>query len=495
MPRPKPHNVLTAAGLLLFAALAGNCGTPATGLPATLTVPPAASTGTAASTPPPSVDTATVAPTALPTTAPPPLVPKTPLSAGGPWLLLTAPDGYWALNPDGSGLTHLMAPPPYFRPGPVAPGGGHAAFVGSDDAAGERGLKLYTLSLPEGQVELVTMLTGPTTEPGPDAQPGDAAAQLLFAVGQSAWSPDGQRLAFIGLQDGPSADLYVYALADGSLSRLSDGPSQPYQPSWSPDGQFVVQMGADSFGAGDAMAGVWATRTDNTEVRPLYTPDSGDEQLLGWLAPDRFAVASFRAQCAMGDLRVFNLSTGAFTPLFPSFYQAAALDPVQGRALVAVDGSVANCQGGVPAGLYLATQEREPRLLIPGEARGASWSPEAGLFFGRLEDEVLAFSGSGEPVSVPAGLSAFPLVAPGGQSWAWTGPDSGDLWVSVNGAPARRVYSGFVFRAAWSPDGRTLLFDGDGVFQAAYAPDFMPARIAAGLLDSGYDTVMTWAAR
>ena len=486
-----------AVSLLLFAALA--CAlTPgaASPPPHTPTVPPVSAappTSTAASPAP--ADTATLAPTALPPTVTvPPQVPQAPLAAEGPWLLLTAPDGYWAMNPDGSGLTHLMAPPPYFQPGPAAPSGGHVAFVGADDPTGARGLKLYTLSLPGGQTQLVTALTGPTTEPPPDAQPGDAAFNLLYPAGQSAWSPDGRRLAFIGLMDGPSADLYVYSLDDALIARLTDGPSQAYQPSWSPDGQFVVQTGADSFGsgAGYVMAGVWAARADNTEVIPLYTPDSGDERLHGWPAADRFLVDSFRPQCSYGDLRQFSLTALSFTPLFPGFYDSVAVDAAQGRAVVAVSDSVSGCANTPAAGFYLAAPDDEPKLLSEGDARQATWVPEAGLFMGRLNEALVAFTADGQPAPLPVELETLPYVAPGGQHWAWTGLESYQLFASLNGETPRLVYDGFIFRAAWSPDGQTLLFDGDGTFYAAYAPDFIPAPIAAGLLDSSYATTLTW---
>lgn len=114
---------------------------------------------------------------------------------------------FWALNPDGSGLSQLTQPAAYFRAGPIAPRGGHAAFVTSEDAQGLRGLNLKLITLPGGEVREVAALTTAATEPGPDALPGDPAYDVNFVVGQSAWSPDGRRLAFIGAQDGPSTNV------------------------------------------------------------------------------------------------------------------------------------------------------------------------------------------------------------------------------------------------------------------------------------------------
>jgi hypothetical protein len=396
------------------------------------------------------------------------------------------------VNADGSGLTQVLRDWTYLAPGPAAPSGGLVAFVGSDDPQGVRGLALYTLEVGTGTVREVTRLANPQTEPGPNTEPGDPVYQIGWVLGQSAWSPagaaEGPRLAFIGAQDGPSADLYLYSPADGSVTRLTDGPSQAYKPSWSPDGQYIVQMGAESFGsgAGYAMAGVWAARADNTQVLPLYTPDSGDETVLGWIGPTTFVVESFYARCSVGQLRAFDIESGQATPLFAGYYNGAALDPESGAALVAVGEFVAECnalesRAGAEPGTYLARAGAEPVRVSEVEADAVTWLAGARLFLVRLGESVQAFTAEGLPAALPEGMTAYWDVATaareGGVDWAWPEPNGGGLHVSVGGAPARAISEESAAFPTWSANGRTLLFYEDEVLYAAALPDLAPVAV------------------
>jgi hypothetical protein len=138
-------------------------------------------------------------------------IPEAPLSDNGPWLLFSAEDGLWALNPDGSGLTHLthepLAAPRDLRAG-ISPSGHHLAFVTTTDKGNLTGLRLKLLSLPGGEVQEITPLTSPSTEPNPEDWGEDAwekvtdpaynAARAVTVGNGVAWSPDGSKLAFIG---------------------------------------------------------------------------------------------------------------------------------------------------------------------------------------------------------------------------------------------------------------------------------------------------------
>ena len=57
-----------------------------------------------------------------------------------------------------------------------------------------------------------------------------------------AWSPRGDRIVFTMRQGrGDNRyDLYVYALAEGTISRLTQNEGDNENPSWSPDGRFIV---------------------------------------------------------------------------------------------------------------------------------------------------------------------------------------------------------------------------------------------------------------
>lgn len=65
-----------------------------------------------------------------------------------------------------------------------------------------------------------------------------------------ALSPDGTKLAFVSTADGHKANIWVKDLTTGELidltgtSAVAGDPSSPdsyFQPSWSPDGQYVLR--------------------------------------------------------------------------------------------------------------------------------------------------------------------------------------------------------------------------------------------------------------
>jgi len=66
-----------------------------------------------------------------------------------------------------------------------------------------------------------------------------ATEKLSFALDgifSVDWSPDGDRLVFIGNQDYRS-DVYVYHLKTGELINLTNDVFSDADPSWSPDGK------------------------------------------------------------------------------------------------------------------------------------------------------------------------------------------------------------------------------------------------------------------
>jgi WD40 repeat protein len=412
-----------------------------------------------------------------------PFISDASLSSSGPWLIFNSEEGIWALNSDGSGLTQLVDHKPYLRIVAVSPRGGRLAFITAEDSSGYQDLKLNILSLQEGNVQpnvqTITPLTTTTTEANPDTPPGDPVYDIYMAVGQSAWSPDGRQLAFISAHDGPSADLYLYSVDEARLSRLTDGPSQAYSPHWSPDGRMIVHMGVHSFGtgAGYDMAGVWAALADSSGVNTLYNPQSGDEIAAGWSTADTLVVYSWRANCGYFNLRAVSVDNGSTMPLWEGCFSNVAFDPVSGAALVIVDQYVAEADANGQQGAFLTKAGMTPELLSTTNSYQAVWSPEANLFFSLGDGQIQAFTTAGEMVELPAAMDNFPVIAPGGHDWAWTGPDSQDLYIGLGEQEPRLVFSGFIFRLTWSPDGQVLFFHGDGALYAAHAREFDPIWI------------------
>ena len=55
---------------------------------------------------------------------------------------------------------------------------------------------------------------------------------------EPAWSPDGATLAFVSNRGG-NTDIYLLAVAGGTVTQLTTGAGTKSQPAWTPDGRVV----------------------------------------------------------------------------------------------------------------------------------------------------------------------------------------------------------------------------------------------------------------
>jgi hypothetical protein len=405
----------------------------------------------------------------------------------------------WAVNPDGSGLT-LLADQLVGTNDPLAHavplGRPYLAYVTGRD--GWYGLTLNIVTLPSGDALAWIPLTSAGTEPSSedinDRSPRAEAVETIFYNESLAWSPDGLKLAFAGVIDGPSSDVYVYSLEDGSIIRLTDGPSQVAHLSWSPDGQYIFHVGVDSFGtgAGYALAGVWAVRADGGGVRSLYDPgDSGDEVPVGWFDDETVIIHSWDAWNGSSRLRLLNVRTGAVEPLFPdSFWNV-----VWSHSTVLVTDPL-----GVQSMLLISLWDAS-WLPIPGyDASSAAYSQQADEFFVRTEGELgevagLFRDGTLTLLAAPTGSEGVPTAGGDlGQMLAWSGEG---VWIGSLQSPqaqARQIFSDPAYYPQWGPEAEHLLFfASDGLFTAA-APDYIPARVgsATASQEGGVSWVWSW---
>jgi len=396
-------------------------------------------------------------------------------SVEGPWLILRTPEMLYALNADGSGpiplleLFHLRSWSSLDQM--VAPAGRRLAFITSETPEQVDNLQLNVYTLLDNaitqQIDLVTAIY----EPDSSAQWGDPAleaAHTLVDLQSFAWSPNGTQLAFMGVIEGPTADLYLYDFATETLSRLTDGPSQGTRPSWSPDGALIAHTGLSTMGtgAGYAMEGIWAARVDDNSVEPLYPlPEHiGDELIRGWISPVDMVVSSWSP--AYGDflLRVYTIDTGETSMLHEGPFTAAVLDG-SSTILVYVDRYSAEAGEDTESGLFLIHIPTGTRTILDMEPSRMVWSPEGNRYIILSGSGNTAMTPQGAEISLPAELISIPAFLPGTDRWAAAqGGENPGLWVVRPDGSTVRLSEESCTGVSWTPSGDLIAFGPYGLF-------------------------------
>jgi len=403
------------------------------------------------------------------------------LSDVGPWWTFSTGEGFYATNPDSSGLTQ-------FSKGPVRPRNPHQILAAPTD-----GHLAYLTGEGADAVLNITKfpdLTGVLQKPlfSDQGEPEMEAVRAILEIQSIAFSPDGRFLAFMGAIDGPTSDLYLYSLDTTETTRLTDGPSQAYQPAWSPDGKYIVHTGVSTFGTGAGlnMVGIWAVRTDDLEVLTLFDPSgSGSERIIGWVDDHTFVVYSWDAVCGPKDLRTFNIESKKVSYLWSESFRAVAFDPSNAVAVLSSNGGDCSPAGG--AGFYRVPADGSAPMRILDETGPlVIWSQDANLFLasGDFGSWFIAIDSNGQFIDLdkPLEASVFPAVAPGSRDLAWTGKS---LWIgpllgSIDNPP-QEIFSEPVYTVTWTPDGQSVIFFADSGLYIAHKPDYAPVLIDVDL--------------
>lgn len=406
------------------------------------------------------------------------------LSEKGPWLILPAEDGVFALNEDGTGFTRLTS---QINSGQIvarqiSPAGGYLAYIWAKDPMNYSGLELHLLHLPDLVDTKITPLQ-PDRKLNMDMGSADMeAARAMMEHSAFSWSPDGRKLAFIGAQDGVSADLYLYSLADKSIKRLTDGPSQGYQPWFSPDGKFILHAGAKGFGtgAGFVMTGVYAAPVDGGKVKDIYIPQNGDEIFAGWVNKTTFMVYTWNIRCGYMNLRTVDITNPKKVGmLWKDYFDTIAFDELRGTAMVSLSAQTAECNKTyiVPGG-YWMYPGLDVVQAFGDPVTDMVWSKVADAFVVAASSYVKVIYPDGSTQDIKSDMGTVPVFAGKGSDMvAWVG----ELGVRVGklNANLKTISLEHGDQAIWSADGQTLVFsDGSGLF-AASAPDFTRVEVQA----------------
>jgi dipeptidyl aminopeptidase/acylaminoacyl peptidase len=358
-----------------------------------------------------------------------------------------------------------------------------------DDLAG---LELQLLTLPDGEPRTVAALQNPGFSPDLSADPPIDTWEAMIAIVWStlAWSPEGSRIAFVGQIEGPSADLYVISLPTREVIRLTDGLSQAYDPSWSPDGRRIFHSAVWSFGtgAGASYAGSWVARANGSGLVQLPGLSHYQDELLRWLSNTQILLASWSQPCGDGHLRIYDATTSAATELWPYYYEDFASDPASGRIVITVPSSFSGfcTDPPQPTGIFLldSSTRRTTRVTQTSSEsdRVVSHPSLRDHFLLVSESTLYQLLPTGALVEQPGAPPAFPAPSPAGDIWAWENASWQEpgLWVgpALDMHPPR-VSSQYSFNLTWEPHGLAFFFvdiDARTVYFAR-APDFEPRMV------------------
>lgn len=466
-------------GVIFCLLLAGCTSTPATGAPTLTSTSPLPTDDRATARAVPSVtlqSTSTAVaqtPTPKPSPHPTATLPDVPLSQDGPWMVFLSAFGHeqdglqylWAINDDGTGLTKLVDEPVLafnVRPDASARLGATIAYVAYSQVE-EPDYTLKLLSLPDGKVTPVTPLFKDTTD--------KYTYDLLTALMDDGltWSPLGNLLAFVGMMDGSSIDVYVYDFAAGAITRLSVQPSQAYRLSWSPDGRYLVYQGFDFFGMqGAESVGVWSVKADGTATLPLLerTGVRGDVYYEAWSSATEIALVNQSWDpSATSSIHMLDVEQGTADVVIEAVFAEAAFAPGHDTWLLM---KWYNPTADTPLILYRRGQQQE----IPSKGiMNIEWLSGYDVFLGQTAEGIrYAITPDGQITEIPIGPDWGSVdmryrilsVSPDEQLWAWYLPE---LWI---GAPMSQPVQVLpenpdqsrplmVNMVTWSPDGKRLM--------------------------------------
>ncbi|MDB5669307.1 MAG: amidohydrolase, partial [Alphaproteobacteria bacterium] len=147
-----------------------------------------------------------------------------------------------------------------------------------------------------------------------NAPPGMTTRQIRINVDNGSWmnvdvSPDGRTIAFDLL-----GDIYTLPIAGGTPTRIAEGLAYEQQPRFSPDGRRIAFV--SDRGGGD---NVWIMNSDGSDKRQLTKEDFRLLNQPSWSPDGRFIVAKKHfttgRSLGTGEVWLYHVSGGGGVPL------------------------------------------------------------------------------------------------------------------------------------------------------------------------------------
>ncbi len=164
--------------------------------------------------------------------------------------------------------------------------------------------KLWKVPVPDGKPPVEIPYEADVVQPmGPhlawDYRISDSSTFVVKQIRDAVPSPDGRRLAFVSLNH-----LYVMDYTNGTPRRVTNSRTGEYEPSWSPDGQWITYS-------------TWAV-TEGGQIYKARSDGSGSPQKLtttaAYYTNPRFTPNGTRIAAIRGPERAFDHALAQGTP-------------------------------------------------------------------------------------------------------------------------------------------------------------------------------------
>lgn len=418
----------------------------------------------------------------------------------GPWLMFDTDKGFWLVNQDGDVVRLMQVSPEYYYQWEVAPQGGLVAMV--MDNMSEKILEVVSVQAYENTLALnLVDYEGDEISFDSEQEADDFNVDRFFAVGQSAWSSDGNKLAFVSAHQGPSPDVYVYDVLTGAVTRLTSGPTHAVSLYWSPDDQYILHAGVEKMWIGYSGSGYsgwtfYAARADGSDLTTIFKSEinQGHENIVGWYSDREVLMDSGYWYCGRFDLRMVDIESGDRVSIWLDQYDQIVYDPVEKVALVWVSPdalSVDECGSSGESGLYLVSipdgrREKVAAFYDNYLVSAMEWVEGAAKYLldiytiwalvdiaGEVEylEEQPIFSADGDRIA---------LLEYKGESLRVRDQDGKIIEVMVGGT---------VHHPIWSPDGKRLFYFEENETRNSYdlymvrAPGYSPIFIQGDMFE------------
>jgi hypothetical protein len=447
--------------------------------------------------------------------------PKPTLSSAGPWLLLRIGEELFVSNDDGSAVLHHDLSDLWTD--------WSNAFISSQDrgmvAVKDMNGELFILDLPEVTINRVSHLFNPDIDIPNDQYSfwEDAYASIYFAPNM-AWSSSGDRLAFVGMIEGMTPDLYLFDLETNKITRLTSGETIAHAPEWSPTDDYIVHdavsgMYWGSSGRGYSIQSLWVAFPDGSTPFRLFeselAPHKGFEHRLGWLSDTVYIASTEPEWCNQTSLRTVSVTGAPSVPLWDGSFFDAVFDPQSKTVLLFIpleeyQWNNPGCPRSESPGFYLLNLETGTKSVVEGfdlerfSNPTISWSSDASLFIIENDKHVYTINPGGEVGYISSNQLGNPHISRDGQYWVMLDldqyPNSG-IVLMIEEGHFKDIFTEEVGSISWSPDSTHLFFTGKSSLDNDYfdlyvasSPTFIPENLSAkfALPDDWRMSFLTW---